>query len=821
MLRTILGCIGIALVGVGGCVQAFAQEPATLPMPAVSPQRAVLDRYCVTCHNEKLKTADLNLSKMDVGNVGEGAPVWEKVVRKLRTGAMPPAGMPRPDHATYDSLATYLETALDRAAAAKPDPGRPTSIHRLNRTEYTNAIRDLVALDIDGASLLPADESTDGFDNMGEALTVSPMLLERYMSAAAKVSRLAVGDPSIRPVFETYEVSKFLLQEDRMNEALPFGSRGGIAIRHYFPMSGDYVIKILLQRDFRDRIRGLGEAHLLDVRLDGARVKLFTIGGERKGKSAPVFSTAAVGDPEQEQYELNADGNLEVRFPAQAGTRLVTVAFLKETFEPEGALQSFNAKPEALPRLPLHDVMEYKGGDPEVDNVAIGGPYDAKGLGETPSRRKIFVCHPTGAKDEDACARKILSPLARRAYRRPVANDDMQVLLGFYKAGQKKGGFEGGIETALERILVGPEFLFRVERDPAHVTQDTAYRISDLELASRLSFFLWSSIPDDQLLDLAASGKLKDPAVLEQQVRRMLGDSHSNALVSNFAAEWLSLRNLNSVRPDPDAFPDFDDSLREAFQKETELFFQSIVREDRSVIDLLNANYTFLNERLARHYGIPNIYGSHFRRVTLSDDQRGGLLGQGSILTVTSYANRTSPTVRGKWVLENILGTPPPPPPPNVPSLKDTSEAKALTMRQRMEQHRANPACAVCHTRMDPLGFALENFDALGKWRTTDVNALIDSSGTLPDGTKFHGPAELRKILLSKPDQFVTTVTEKLLTYALGRGIEYYDAPAVRKIMRESADSNYRWSSVVLGIVQSTPFQMRKSGEPTTAAGLR
>ena len=848
MCKTVFGGLGWTgiLLAWSGFLPAATQQPATSPaqqdLESATQYRAVLNRYCVTCHNEKLRTAELDLSKIDVGKIAEGAAVWEKVVRKLRTGAMPPAGLPRPDQATYNSFATYLETALDRAAAAKPNPGRPTSLHRLNRAEYANAVRDLLAVDIDSASLLPADESTDGFDNNGGALTVSPLLLERYMSAASKVSRVAVGDRATRPVFETYTVPKALMQEDRMSEDLPFGSRGGIAIHHYFPLDGEYVIRIRLQRDFRDRIRGLGEPHELDVRLDGARIKLFTIGGERKGKSAPVFSTAQLGDPEQENYEHSADAALEVRFPAKAGRRLLAVAFVNQTAEPEGALQYVNSKPESLPHLSLFDLMEYKGGDPDVDNVAIGGPYNSKTLGETPSRLRIFACYPAAKADsarsqeEIACARKIVSTLARRAYRRPVTEEDIQTLLGFFKTGRDPknngGGFEAGIETALERILVGPEFLFRIERDPANVAPNTAYRISDLELASRMSFFLWSSIPDDTLLDVAARGKLRDSEVLQQQVKRMLADSRSEALVTNFAAEWLGLRNLRSVKPDPDAFPDFDENLREAFQKETELFFESIVREDRSVMDLLSANYTFLNERLARHYGIPNIYGSHFRRVTLSNESngtgalRGGLLTQGSILTETSYANRTSPTIRGKWVLENILGAPPPPPPPNVPSLKENKEVQALTMRQRMEQHRANPACAVCHTRMDPLGFALENFDAIGRWRAAEGINPIDSSGALPDGTKFQGSAGLRNVLLDKREEFARTVTEKLLTYALGRGLEYYDAPAVRQITREAAlvkdsdpaGSPYRWSSLVLGIIKSTPFQMRRTTETRTAS---
>ena len=810
VFKMIVGWFGFVVACAGYLQAARAQSPS-LDSPPASTYRAVLNRYCVTCHNVKLKTADLMLDQMDVEKVSEGAPVWEKVIRKLRTGAMPPAGLPRPDQATYDSFATYLETALDHAAAARPNPGRP-AVHRLNRAEYTNAIRDLLAIDIDSESILPADDAGYGFDNIGDVLSVSPMLLERYLSAAAKISRIAIGDPSIRPASETYDVPQLLMQEDRMSEASSFGMRGGVAIRHYFPLDGEYVIKIRLLRTYKNYILGLGEPHQLDVLLDGARIKLFTVGGKFKGRKRT--SNYSVDDPELDQYEQTADEGLEVRFPAKAGTRLVEVAFVKQMSLPEGLLR---------PPMAGYSFLDgAKDVEPSVGSVTIGGPYDAKGLGDTPSRRKIFVCRPAsspaGGMDEEQCATKILSTLARRAYRRPVTDADVQTLLGFYKASRSEGGtFEAGIGTALQSILVWPEFLVRIERDPANAAPDSAYRISDFELASRLSFFLWSSIPDDELLGLAALGNLKDPAVLEQQIRRMLSDSRSKALVNNFAGQWLYLRNLRVVLPDPWAFSDFDENLRDAFQQETELFFDSILREDRSVLDFLNADYTFLNERLARHYGIPNIYGSHFRRVTLSDENRRGLLGQGSILTVTSYANRTSPTLRGKWLLENILGTPPPPPPPDVPSLKERDEngkTVALSMRQRMEQHRANPVCAGCHSRMDPLGFALENFNAVGKWRTSNEDKTpIDTSGALPDGTKFQGPAELRKLLLKHPEQFVTTVTEKLLTYALGRGVEYYDMPAIRKILREAASSDYRWSSLIIGIVKSTPFQMRKSGE--------
>ena len=815
-------CIFIVLAGAEQ-VPAATQEPAK-PAPSDATQyKQVLGRYCFTCHNERLKTADLILSAIDINNPGAEPAVWEKVVRKLRTRQMPPAGLPRPDNSFYDSFATYLETALDRATAAKPNAGRP-AVHRLNRAEYANAVRDLLGVEVDSSTLLPADDAGRGFDNNADVLSVSPLLVERYVAAAAKVSRLAVGDPSVRPFTESYDVSRRLVQDDRVSDDLPFGSRGGIAIRHNFPLDGEYEIKVRLQRNNDNYIRGLDEPHQLDVRLDGARIRLFTIGGEHKGRSGPIYSFINPdykGDPEQEKYEFTADAALEVRFPARAGTRLVEVAFLKENLEPEGV------------RMPLQfydDMLAYKGGDPGVDSVAITGPFNAKGLGDTPSRRKIFLCRPAPSKngpgepsprnDDEACARKILTTLARRAYRRPVTVADIEPLLAFYKTGRDEAGSEAGITEAIQRMLVSPNFLFRVEHDPPNAAPGSVYRISDLDLASRLSFFLWSSMPDDQLLDLAVRGKLKDSEVLQQQLRRMLADSRSDALVSNFGAEWLNLRRLKGMSPDPKLFPDFDENLRDALEQETELFLASMIREDRPALEMLDADYTFVNERLARHYGIPNVFGSHFRRVKITDENRRGLLGQGSILTVTSYGNRTAPTLRGKWLLENVLGTPPPPPPPDVPSLKENGGVKILTMRQRMEQHRANPVCAVCHSRMDPMGFALENFDSLGRWRTTEGTAAIDPSGVLPDGTKFQGPEGLRKVLVSRPEQFITTLTEKLLTYALGRGIEYYDEPTVREIMRESAPNDYRWSSLILGVIRSEPFQMRTAREPVATAGL-
>ena len=696
MKRALSRWTGVIVFGMASLQAAKPQQPVTSDPPALSsPYRTVLNQYCVTCHNTRLKTADLALDNVDLGNVPMSAEVWERVVRKLRARAMPPAGRPRPDPATYDSFAGYLETALDRAAAARPNPGR-TVVHRLNRAEYANAIRDLLAVETVNQPVLPNDDSGEGFDNIAQVLSVSPTLLERYLSAARKISRLAIGDASGRPVVQTYQLADLLVQDDRMNEDLPLGSRGGLAVRHNFPTDGEYHLKILLRRslkgDTREYLRGLTESHQLDVRVDGVRLKLFTVGGEHRGKSG---SQTSFGDAEQEEYEHQADDDLELRFPAKAGTRLVQVAFPKETFKSEGVF---------LPSVTAQEDRDERGryyldGQPWIDNVTVDGPYHPKGLSEIPSRSRIFVCRPSGARDEETCAAKILSTLGRRAYRRPVTEMDVQPLLHLYRSARNRG-FEEGIAVALQGILVSPKFLLRVESDPSNGVSADASRISDIELASRLSFFLWSSLPDDELLEVAARGKLHESAVLEQQVRRMLADSRSNALISNFAGQWLLLRSLAEVAPDPDEFPEFDENLRDALRQETELFFGSMLRENRGMLDLLNADYTFLNERLARHYGIPNVYGSRFRRVTLSDDYRRGLLGQGSLLTMTSYATRTSVVLRGKWILDNILGTPPPPPPPNVPALKDRNEkGQILSVRQQMEQHRANPVCGGCHSR--------------------------------------------------------------------------------------------------------------------------
>jgi hypothetical protein len=780
-------------------------QAAPAAAQGVGSQRALLDTYCVTCHNERMKTANLLLDKIDVAHVNADPETWEKVVRKLRAGTMPPVGRSRPDRAAQEGFTSWLETELDRAAAAQPNPGRP-SIHRLNRTEYTNAVRDLLSLDIDGSSLLPADDTDEhGFDNSADVLSLSPALLERYMSASEQISRLAVGR-RMRPVVETYNVPRMLDQNERLSDDLPFGSRGGAAVRYYFPADGEYSIKVRLQKNLYDYIRGLGETQTIEVRLDGERLKVFEVGGDPELKPPPPsFAGAIRGNTVWETAAHQADANLDVRFQAKAGTRLVTVSFVRRAWEAEGVPQPVQVG------YPLA-INEQFDGNAAIESIAIGGPLKVESVAETPTRNKIFVCRPKGAQDESACATRILTTLGRRAYRRPLTPDDVQTLVGFYETGRREGGFDAGVEFALERILIDPDFLFRTEHDGEGAAPGAIHRVSDIELASRLSFFLWSSIPDDELLDIAARGKLSEPSTLERQVRRLLADARSKALVDNFAGQWLVVRNVGNVTPDPDLYPDFDENLRTAFQQETDLFVDSQLRENRSIPELLTADYTFVNERLARHYRIPNVYGSRFRRVTFADGQRGGLLGQGSILTVTSYPNRTSPVLRGKWLLENILGTPPPPPPANVPALKDKGDdGSPQSVRARLESHRKNPVCASCHAQMDPLGFALENFDAIGAWRTRELGKPIDSSGVLLGGTEFQGIAGLRNILAGRRERFVETVTEKLLAYSLGRGVEYYDLPAVRKITHDAAAGDYRWSSIIIGIVKSTPFQMRRS----------
>jgi len=749
----------------------------------------MLDQYCVGCHNQKNPTAGIALNGVDPANAGGNAAVLEKVLRKVRTGEMPPPGMPRPAAPVATAFTKSLEESLDRAAAGHPNPGRP-AIHRLNRQEYSNAIRDILALDIEPGSALPVDDSGYGFDNIGDVLSVSPALLEKYLSVARTVSRLAVGNVNIKPTVEELPSHRDgpggggRDRNERASDDLPFDSRGGFAARYYFPVDGEYLIRVRI--------------------------------GQGGGPNAP---------------------KLEIRQPIAAGLRTIGVAFLRESTKPEVALLPGRggipaaASPTGGGRGPDRPMAELDlrldgvklqrfqvpegANPPQANGVTISGPYNVTGPGDTPSRTRIFVCRPTSAADEEPCARNILASVGRRAFRRPLTDADLRPLLAFYRSGRQERDFDFGIEKALRALLVSPDFLFRIEQDPADAAPGTVYRLSDLELASRLSFFLWSTVPDDQLLDLAEKGRLKEPAVLDQQVRRMLDDPHSDSLVSNFAGQWLYVRALSQQKPDPDIFPEFDESLRQSFAKETELFFQDILREDRSVMDLLDANYTFLNQRLAEHYGIPNIYGAQFRKVALADANRGGLLGQGSILTVTSYPNRTSVVQRGKWILDNLLGSPPPPPPPDIPELKPHgNDGKPLTMREAMELHRSNAICQSCHARMDPIGFALENYDGVGKWRDKDAGSAIDASGKLPGGVQFERASGLKKILVANyRDQFENTVTEKFLTYALGRGLEHYDKPAVRSIMRQAERDNFRVSALIGAIVKSTPFQMRRTPE--------
>ena len=788
--------------------------PARPAAEASSPDaRALLDEYCVACHNARTRTAGLMLDRADVRQVAAGAETWEKVVRKLRSGAMPPPGRRRPDPQALDAFVTGLEAELDAAAAARPDPGRRPD-HRLNRFEYGNAVRDLLDLEIDAAALLPPDESDHGFDNIAEVLSMSPTLLGRYLFAARRISQLAVGDPSTGPAVETFRVSRGMRQDQRMSEDLPYGTRGGLAVRHYFPLDGEYEVQVRLGRNFTNsQIRAIATREEIDVLLDGVRVTRFTIGGRCADPSDADPACTGSGIYRTSRYQLTADEALRVRFPATAGMHTLGVAFVRKSVLTEGP------PPTLLP--PRHTSSTYEAPRMDVDFIRLEGPFDPTGPGDTASRRRIFVCRPdgTGAEAEAACAREILGGLARRAYRRPVTDADVETLLAFYDAGRSEGGFERGIQEALTRLLVSPQFLFRVERDPADVAAGGVYRISDLELASRLSFFLWSTIPDDELLAAAETGALREPGVLGAQVGRMLADPRASALARNFGGQWLFVRNLRAVDPDASAYPEFDDNLREAFQRETELFLEHQIRDDRPLAELLTADHTFLNERLARFYGVRNVYGAHFRRVAMPDPRRAGLLGHASILTVTSYATRTSPVVRGKYLLDNILGAPPPPPPPNVPALEETDAAGAgASVREQMEQHRRSPVCASCHQRMDPLGFALENFDGIGQWRDTDGGGPIDASGLLPDGTAFTGPADFRAALLDRRGEFVRTVTEKLLTYALGRAVGAPDMPAVRRILREAAPDDHRWSSLILGIVESRPFQMRKAQEAATAA---
>jgi hypothetical protein len=765
-----------------------AQVTVAATTATLSADQALVQKYCITCHNARAKTGGLSLEGMNPADAASHAEVWEKAVMKLRGGMMPPQGMPRPDEAVIRSLAASLERTIDERALRSPDPGHKP-VHRLNRTEYGNAVRDLLDLQVDVTGLLPADDESHGFDNIAGVLRVSPSLLEQYLASARAISSLAVGTDK-ELVRITYRLPPDDSQEDHV-EGLPLGTRGGLVFRHNFPQDGDYEFSIKLLRNIVGYMIGLEFGHLVEVTVDGERVFVTQVGGEEDNLAS---------DRNMSETADKIDERLKARVPVKAGPRMVGVAFVRRNrAESDEPLQ---------PHERNHDLQDMNG-IPLIDFVSVTGPTNPTGPGDTPSRRRIFSCRPTKTADEAACARTILTNLARRAYRRPVTSADMNPILERYADGRAKGSFDQGVEQGLRLILANPKFLFRTEDAPAGAA---AQRVTDLELATRLSFFLWSSIPDEELLDAAARGRLTRPEVIEQQVRRMLADPRSRALVDNFASQWLLLRNLKNHVPNPGDFPSFDNELRTAFRTETELFFESIVREDRSVLDLLNADYTFANERLARHYGIADVYGSHFRRVRVQQEERRGLLGHGSVLTVTSYPNRTSPVLRGKWILENVLGTPPPAPPADVPDLTENEPGQeAQSLRVRLEAHRRNPTCATCHRVMDPLGFALENFDGIGEWRVKEPGGRIDTVGQLADGTAVDGPAGLRKAVMQHPDMFVRTVTQKLMTYGLGRGVEYEDMPLVRRIARDAAQREYKWSAIVLGIVRSAPFQMKKA----------
>jgi len=795
-----------SLMKPGGLILVFAMATGIVraQAPAAAPQKAILDQYCVTCHSSRLKTGDLTLEGLDVDRVSADRATWEKVVTKLQLRVMPPLGARRPDEATYVQLTSWLEGQLDAVSLARPNPGLPV-LHRLNRAEYANAIRDLLGLDVDVAALLPPDDAAYGFDNVADALGSSPALLQAYLGAARKISVIAVGDPRVGVNRDTYATRQDLSQDQHI-DGLPLGTQGGLVATHTFPVDGEYEFQLRLWRTNLSAMRGLQDPHQVEITLDGQRILLATIGGDDDLVKLQKNSTATSDEIEATR--------LHVRVPVKAGTRTVAAAFLEET---PWTLETARLQPF---------VRDFNSpfaaeGAPHVQTLSVEGPYDVAPTNQAPSQR-LFVCKPSASLTEAACARRVITTIGRRAYRRPLTQAETDGLMGFYNTARKDASFNAGIEFALRRILASPSFVFRPENEPETSTAGKAYRVTDYELASRLSFFLWSSIPDDELLRVAGTGTLSKRDVLHAQVRRMLADPKSAALVTNFAGQWLQLRNLRGIVPNPETFPDFDDNLRQAFRTEAEMFFDSIVHEDRNVLDLMTADDTFVNERLAKHYGIPNVFGSYFRRVHVADDSRRGLLGKGAVLMVTSHATTTSPVLRGKWVLDNLLGAPPPPPLPNVPALEEPKAGQApKTMRAQMEQHRSNAVCAGCHKLMDPIGFSLENFDVDGSWRTANVGGIaLDTADVLPDGTRIDGVAGLRAALLRRPDVFVQTLTAKLLLYALGRGLTADDMPAIRAIVRNARGEDDRFSSIVMGIVDSVPFQMRMKSPDAVAAGF-
>ena len=806
----VIGRLSLALVVAVAATGSLDGQQTPTAKAVLSPpplDRAFLDKYCVTCHNQRAKTAGLTLDQLDLAQVAPNASLLEKVVMKLRAGQMPPAGQPRPEPLVLQQFVTSLERALDGVAATSPNPGR-VAVHRLNRLEYISAIEDLLGLVVDPA-LLPPDSLGVGFDNNGQILSITPALMNRYLSAATKIVRQVLGDPAIPVSLAVYKASPHAEQTVRMSEDLPFGTKGGLAIRHYFPLDGEYVLKVRLQRNsFSDTIRGLDDESEIQVSIDHEPVTRFAVGGRYPGFDAAMNTALPEDDVEGRErhgYRLTADEHMDLRLAVKAGSRLVSAAFTDRK----------PMVPERVPMAPMSikdRVSNDDAGDPGVDRIEIMGPYASKASPDTLSRRRILVCRPTPNENVAPCARTVLTRLARRAYRRPVGAADMRELMELFGKGNRQSGFEAGIRLALEALLSSPSFLFKVERDPARATPGTAYSVTDLELASRLSFALWKSIPDEELLAAGVQGRLRDRIVRAQQVRRLLADPRATRWIDDFMEQWLGVRSLQAHEPTPTLFPEFDDNLRDAMMTETRLFFESQIRGDRSVVDLLRADYTFLNEQLAQHYGVPGVYGPHFRRVTITDSRRQGLLGHGSILTTTSYADRTSVVLRGKWVLSTLLGSPPPLPPNDVPPLEENkSGAPPKSLRERMEQHRKNPVCAACHAMMDPMGFVLENFDATGHWRDDDSGAPIDSIAKTPLGAEVAGPPGLRAHLLGRRDEVIGTLTARLLEYFLGRSLEYYDRPAVRQIMRDAAAADYRWSALVLGIVESVPFQMRRA----------